>query len=417
VTQQPNFAPIDYQNGSGSRIIHTLDSLASLPRAVQISFLALVQYFGLALAMIAAVYSVLALAATYRSRRRDACYSLSAPAPVSVLKPLCGPEARLYEDLRSFCNQEHPCVQILFAVSDSADPAITTVRRLQREFAALDIELVIDPTQHGSNRKISNLINMLPRVKYDHLVMADSDVAVPRDYLKRVCAPLADPSIGLVTCPYYGHALAGSASTLGAIFINEWFMPAVDVAALFGSQSFVSGATIAIRRELLEQLGGFAQLRDQLADDYRLGQLVRAQGRRVMLSSLQVATSVDEPSFEALCRHQLRWLRTIQSIQPVGYAFSCVTFSLPVALLGAALASFHAVPLLLLGGSMTTRLVLHWTRDGAPGPAASGRTLALVLLHDALLPLLWCWSFVSRQVSWREQRFDVGRDGSLHRAG
>ena len=207
----------------------------------------------LALAAIAAAYSVLALAATYRSRRRDASYSVSGASASEVLKPLCGAEARLYEDLRSFCNQDHPCVQILFAVSDATDPAIATVRRLQREFAALDIELVIDPTQHGSNRKISNLINMLPRVKHDHLVIADSDVAVPRDYLKRVCAPLADPAIGLVTCPYYGHALAGTASSLGAMFINEWFMPAVDVAALFGSQSFVSGATIAIRRELLEQ--------------------------------------------------------------------------------------------------------------------------------------------------------------------
>jgi ceramide glucosyltransferase len=384
---------------------------------VQISFLTIVQCFGLALAAIGAAYSVLALAATYRSRRRDASYSVSAPAPVSVLKPLCGAEARLYEDLRSFCNQDHPSVQILFALSDAADPAIATVRRLQREFAALDIELVIDPTQHGSNRKISNLINILPRVKHDNLVIADSDVAVPRDYLKRVCAPLADSTIGLVTCPYYGHALEGTASSLGAIFINEWFMPAVDVAALFGSQSFVSGATIAIRRELLEQLGGFAQLRDQLADDYRLGELVRAQGRRVLLSSLQVATTVDEPSFGALCRHQLRWLRTILSIQPVGYVLSCVTFSLPVALLGAALAGFHALALLLLGGTTATRLVLHCARDGAGRPAVAGRTLALLLLHDMLLPFLWCWSFVSRQVSWREQRFDVREDGSLHRAG
>ena len=267
-----------------------------------------------------------------------------------------------------------PAFRILFALSDATDPAIATVRRLQREFAALDIELVIDPTQHGSNRKISNLINMLQSVKHDHLVIADSDVAVPRDYLKRVCAPLADPAIGLVTCPYYGHALAGTASSLGAIFINEWFMPAVDVAALFGSQSFASGATIAIRRELLEQIGGFAQLRDQLADDYRLGELVRARGGRVLLSSLQVVTTVDEPSFEALCRHQLRWLRTILSIQPVGYVFSCVTFSLPVALLGAALAGFHGLTLLLLGVTTTARLVLHWARDGAEGPAPAGRT-------------------------------------------
>ena len=108
---------------------------------------------------------------------------------VSVLKPLCGVEPRLYENLRTFCNQRHGHFQLVLGVSSPDDPAIAVVRRLQAAFPRHDIELAIDTRVHGSNPKVSNLINMAERARHDVIVIADSDIAVERDYLDTVAAP------------------------------------------------------------------------------------------------------------------------------------------------------------------------------------------------------------------------------------
>jgi ceramide glucosyltransferase len=412
----------DYRKGTVDRIIHCLP--VGHGAAIQGSGVMMrgaLTGLGLMLAAAAAVYAVLAAIAAAlaaaRSPRRSSCSSTRAAA-VTVLKPLCGQEFQLYEQLQSFCVQDYPQFQLIFGVQDPADPALAVVRRVQQQFRALDIDCVIEPTRHGVNAKVSNLINMLPRARHDLLIIADSDIAVPPDYLARVLAPLADPRVGLVTCPYAGRARPGIWSALGALFINEWFMPSVHLAAWLGSQSFVSGATIALRREVLARSGGLAPLADQLADDFKLGAQVRGLGLAIVLSDLCVATEVDEPSLAGLSRHTLRWLRTIRSIQPWGYAWCFITFSLPTAALGAALAGFQPKALILLGITLGARLVLHFRRHpgGAPdGARSQWRQLGLIPLHDALLPALWCWSFRRREVSWRQERFGIGRDGSLHR--
>lgn len=368
---------------------------------------------GLVLAAAAAAYALLAaiavVIATVRPRRSASCATPARPA-VTVLKPLCGNEYELYEQLCSVCAQDYPQFQLIFGLQNPSDTALPSVRRVQHQFHALDIDCVIDPTRHGVNAKVSNLINMLSRCKHDLLIIADSDIEVPPDYLARVLAPLADPRVGLVTCPYAGRARAGLWSALGALFINDWFMPSVRLAALFGSQAFVSGATIALRREVLARSGGLAALADQLADDFKLGVQVRALGLQIVLSDLCVDTVVDEPSLVAFWGHTLRWLRTIRSVQPWGYACCFITFSLPMAVLGAALTRFQPMALILLGITVGARLVLHFGRH-----PRGWRQLGLIPLHDALLLALWCWSFRRREVSWRQERYGIGRDGSLHR--
>ena len=386
--------------------------MGPLPGA-EVTMHALLTKLGLILAAAAAAYAVLAALASAlaaaRTRHR-ACDSGAVLPAVTVLKPLCGAEFELYERLCALCAQDYPRFQVVFGVQNPADTALPVARRVQQQFAALDIECVIDPTHHGVNAKISNLVNMLPRARHDLLILADSDIAVPPDYLRRVLAPLHDPRVGLVTCAYAGRAGPGLWSALGAQFINDWFMPSVYFAALFGSQWFVSGATIALRRELLARCGGLKGLADQLADDFQLGARMRGLGLRVVLSDLRVHTVVDEPSLAALCRHSLRWLRTIRAVRPWAYAGCFITFSLPMAVLGAALARFQSGALILLAITVAARLVLHFGshRDG-------WRQLGLIPLHDVLLLTLWCWAFGGREVSWRQQRFGVGRDGSLHR--
>jgi ceramide glucosyltransferase len=172
-------------------------------------------------------YSVTALLAM-RLRRGAAQTGrpVSLPA-VTVLKPLCGAEHNLYGCLRSFCNQMYPRFQLIFGVREADDPAVAVVRRLQREFQALDLQIAVNPAQHGSSGKVSNLINMMPLARYDYLVIADSDVRVAPDYLARVIPPLLDTAVGIVTCPYRGCPRRGAWSVLGSAFINDWFMPSV----------------------------------------------------------------------------------------------------------------------------------------------------------------------------------------------
>ena len=190
-----------------------------------------------------------------------------AAPPVTILKPLCGAEPETYACLRSFCDQEYPQFQIIFGVADAADPAVAVVRRLQREYPQLGLQLSIDRRQHGSNRKVSNLINMMPLVRHEILVLSDSDVCVRRDYLDRVIHPLRDGNVGIVTCAYQGRPRAGFWSLLGSLFINDWFVPSVRVAAFSGSRCFAFGATIAMRRDVLSHVGGFKSIANQLADD------------------------------------------------------------------------------------------------------------------------------------------------------
>ena len=333
------------------------------------------------------------------------------PRPVTVLKPLCGAEPGLDDSLRSLCEQSYPAgVQIVFGVQHPADPALAVLEGLKRDYPRLDLTVVVDPTRHGASAKVSNLINMMHAARHDWLVLADSDVRVPPGYLAAVTAPLADPTVGIVTCPYRGVPRRGLWSLLGTLFINDWFIPSVRVAALFGSRAFAFGATIALRRDVLDAIGGLRAIADQLADDYRLGELTRRRGLRTVLSDVVVDTWVDERTLRQLAQHGLRWLRTIRVVRPGGYAFSAVTFSLPVAALGCALARGTPITLSLLAATFAFRLLLH---SAAQAPARSWSRLWAIPLADALGFALWCGAFATREVQWRQGRYRVARDGSV----
>jgi len=366
---------------------------------------------GTGLAALAMGYSIAAWLAVHRRIRPTGRAPADSP-PVTVLKPLCGAEHALYDCLRSFCEQDHPRFQIVFGVAESDDPAIAVVRRLQREFPSRDLAIAIDSTQHGSSPKVSNLVNMMALVRYDHLVISDSDVRVARDYLTKVVAPLRDPDVGIVTCCYRGWARAGLWSLLGAMFITEWFTPSVRVAAMAGSRSFAFGATIAIRRRVLASIGGFMAIANQLADDYRLGELTRRLGLRTVLSDVVVETCVDESNLGELLRHELRWLRTIRAVRPVGHALCFITFGIPVAALGSLLAAGALSALAMLAITAVARALLHSTLRQRGSALAH---LLLLPLRDTLSFALWGWSFATRRVRWRNHHFQVARNGAFRR--
>lgn len=365
---------------------------------------------GAALSAAATAYVLLAALATARANRTSAAPADSPhlhrrPAPpslpdgaagASVLKPLCGAEPRLYENLATFCRQQHPCYQLVFGVRDASDPAIAVVRRLQADFPNCDIALAIDNSAHGSNPKVSNLINMLPHARHKHLVLADSDIAVPPDYLARVTAPLAQGATGVVTCLYQGRAINKGWPQLGAQFIDDWFAPSVRIAHGGGSRSFAFGATIALRRDALQAIGGFEALKDRLADDYWLGELTRRAGLQTVLSDVVVTTDVTERTLQDLWRHELRWMRTIRSLNPAGFAFTFITFSWPMLLLGLTLG--HGP----LGWTLfTIGAIVRSVHAGSVSAALRAP------LRDALLLAEWAAALTGSRVRWRQQTLSV----------
>jgi len=382
----------------------TANFLLSLPPAY---------LFGLGLAAASGAYLLLALWRVAMSRFDTALPRAASPSflpPVTVLKPLCGAEPRLYECLRSFCEQDYPDMQIVFGVGDSGDGAIPVVKRLIAEFPGRDLALVIDGGVHGSNLKVGNLVNMARLAKHDIIAVSDSDILVARDCLAQFVTPFADPSTGAVTCLYKAAPASGLASKLGALFINDWFLASAMVDADMREVAYCFGPLSAVRRAALEAIGGFTRLASQLADDFMMGNLVAASGYKVRLSHVVPSTVVAE-NFSSLFWHELRWARTVKAVRPFDHFLSVIMEPLP--LLAALL-----LPYPFLGGwavlaaIVMLRMALHcllharfsFTYSACPW---------LLPLREGLCFAVWVASYLGSDVHWRHRRFVIGSGGEL----
>lgn len=254
--------------------------------------------------------------------------------PITILKPLCGAEPLLEEALESAFSQDYPVFQIVFGIQDPADPALAVVERLRSRFPACDVRVVIDSSLHGPNRKVSNLINMLPFAKHGILVISDSDLHLPPSYLHRLLAELEMPGVGLVTSLYTGapSTRKGWAAALGATQINHYFLPGVLMSRDMGRADCL-GSTAMFRRETLERAGGLHALVHLLAEDNVLGQRVRALGLSIRLADIVPAATVPEPSLTSLWRHEMRWTRTIRELAPLSLCASTMQYPLAWAML------------------------------------------------------------------------------------
>ena len=264
-------------------------------------------------------YLLVSSMAVLRHQRRDRIPPRS-PVPVTILKPLHGVEPRLAERLASFCDQTYGApVQLVCGIQDPADQAIAAVMQVVDANPLADITLKIDGHQHGSNRKISNLANILPLARHETLVIADSDIEVGPNYLATITANLAQSGVGAVTCLYHGVGGPGPWSQLAALAINAHFLPNVVSAVSFGLAQPCFGSTVAMSRATLSRIGGLETVANCLADDYAIGAAVREAGLKVAIPSFSVAHVCFETSLHGLLTHELRAMRTIKTIDRLGY--------------------------------------------------------------------------------------------------
>jgi len=337
--------------------------------------------------------------------------SLTHYPAVTILKPLHGAEPGLYANLAGFCVQNYPSpVQIVFGVDDPEDPAIGVVRNLIADFPACDLKLVINPRRHGENRKVSNLINMLAEARHQVLVVSDSDIVVKSDYLEEVVANLERPGVGVVTCLYHGTPAAGFWAELGAAAINYHFLPGVLTGLKLGLAAPAFGSTIALRRMTLAMIGGFEAIVDQLADDHVLGALVRDEGLTVAIPNRTVAHVCAERSAWRLFQQDLRWARTVRSVDPLGYVGTVITHPVPLAFLGLLLGGLNSNCLILVL-ALACRFALQSELDRTFSLRGDGFWLGP--LRDVLSFAVFIASFFGRGIEWRGRRYSVQADNSL----
>jgi len=361
-----------------------------------------------ALALTGAGYAFAAawLAGRFRRARENAPAKFP---PVTLLKPLHFDEPRLKRNLESFCRQDYAGpVQIVFGVQDPLDPAIRIVEQLKREYPALDIELVIDTRIYGMNRKVSNLINLVERAKYDVLVLSDSDIAAGPGYLKTIAASLEEG--GAVTCLYTGAPLDNIWSRLVAMGINYQFIPNVLFGTSLGLAAPCFGSTIGLRKDLLRRIGGMEAFSNLLADDYEIGRAVREHGFTTRLAPVVVAHTCTETSAGQMFAHELRWARTIRLLNTSGHWGTLVTHALPLALIGLLLAPslFGAAG---VAAALAARFAVKWRMDRVLG--ASAGPFWLLPLRDLLSFAIFLGSLFGGKVRWRGSHFAVAPDGAL----
>jgi ceramide glucosyltransferase len=331
-------------------------------------------------------------------------------AAVTILKPLHGDEPGLLENLASFCDQLYSGpVQIVFGVSRSDDPAIAVVEQLRMMFPHQAMELVIDDSIHGTNPKVSNLINMSARIAHDIIVLADSDIRVRPDYLSRIVGKL-ERTGGVVTAPYYGISTGSLWSRLSELNIDGHFLPGVLVSSRFSLSRPCLGSTIALHRNSLVAIGGFEAIADCLADDYEIGALLAERGEPVSLLHFAVGHVCDERSFGELWRHEVRWAMTIRSIDPVGYFGWMITHAFPLALF-AWIFGGEEIAAYLAAGSLACRGVLIYAIERGYG--LPPRPYWLIPLRDLLSFAVFAAGFLARDLSWRGHRYKLMSEGTL----
>ena len=351
----------------------------------------------------------------YRKNKKVSSGNFS--PPVTILKPIYGLDPDMLNCLRSFCQQDYPRYQVIFGLQDENDPSIPLVKKVIKEFSDYDISFIIDIELHGTNHKVSNLINMNPHIKYEYILIADSDMHVSKKYLTHVMEPFSDEKVGVITCLYNGKSTKRIASKLNAMFINTWFLPSVLISRILQPMKYCLGSTMVVKRSILNKIGGFESLSNHLADDYILGKLISSLGYKIYLSDYIVENMVEETSLKNLIQHELRWARTLRRVEPIGYALTFLTDSLVLGIsLGIILYVIKGSLLLLLIPAFLTlllRIILHNSSNEITKSENLSEIL-LIPLRDILTFFIRLVSYMGNSVKWRNNIFSVDHLGLMH---
>jgi ceramide glucosyltransferase len=328
------------------------------------------------------------------------------PLPsATFLRPLAAGTPGLEENLAMLCDLGVPVV----AGFGRDENGIAAVAGRVRERAG-SLTVVTENVLAGANRKISKLIGMLPEAHGEIIVLTDGDIAVPSGYLEAILAPFDDPTVGIVTCPYRSVGGRSIPTRIDVILTNAGFLPSLALAERLEGMRFALGATIAVRRRVLEAIGGLEPLLDILADDWAIADRTRRAGYRIVLAPLLLDHCVGAGGWPAVWQRHRRWARTARTVRPAGYAGTILTHGwLP------------ALGLAMLGGGMTASFCLGaYALVRVAGVAVNARRtglgagdLLLLPLADAIAVALYFGGLLGNSVQWGRTRLEVRSDGTV----
>ncbi len=363
------------------------------------------------------VYALLCVLATVRLRTRKTASThpgSGAWPAVTVLKPVYGLEKNQRENLRSTCLQDYPEFQIVFSVQELNDPVIPLLKEIQSEFGTERVTVAIERFRPGTNGKINNMVGGLRHARHEVLVISDSDVRLGPDYLKTIVAPLADPKVGCV-CTLYKAACAGTwFEKMELLTLNADFMTNVVFAHISGASKFCLGASAALRRTTLDEIGGLEALADYLVEDYEMGRRIWVSGKTIAIVPYLIDTMVDLKTPGQWWDHQVYWDQNTRAARPWAFFSTILIRSIPCALLYALARQGDAVGLGILAGALILRMasaaaILGWGFKDREGL----KSLWLLPMRDVLSLVSWFLAFAKRTTIWRGTEFILTKDGRL----
>ncbi len=363
-------------------------------------------------------YLALIMIAAVRFRRpQQTSQEMADRPPVSLLKPLCGLEPNLEANLESFFAQDYPRFEIVFGTHNEQDPALAVARVLQARYPQIPVKFIVSGEPDRPNAKVCSLEKMVSAASFDYLVISDSDVHVQANYITEVVRPLADEQVGLVTCLYRGVPTSGIWSRLEAIGMSVEMTAGVIVANLLEGMRFALGPTMALRRQVLAEIGGIGTLANYHADDYVLGERVYESGRRVVLSSHVIDHLALRQRFRDSAAHQVRWMKSTRFSRPKGHLGTALTFAVPFGVLGlfAGLASRHEIlGLCLFGWAVLNRMIMSVAAGwGVVRDRLALRDCWLYPIRDLMGFFFWIASYMGATVVWRQRCYRLLPGGGM----
>jgi ceramide glucosyltransferase len=358
------------------------------------------------------IFSLLTVVATWRFYRRGAATSSAVLPPVTVLKPVYGLDRELEPGLRSFCEQDYPQLQIVMSLQRADDPALPLLRQLEAEYPQR-VTVVIGDSPPSVNGKVQNMVIGMTAARHEHLVVSDSDVYAPRDYIKRMVAPLADARLGYVCSLYRIRGARNLAERLDLLSINADFMPSVIFTYMTRAAIFCLGASIAFRRTDLEAVGGMAAFAEYLVEDHELGRRLHERGLDVCLLPLTIDLTPDYADMSAWWRHQVYWDQNTRAANLPGFALTILTRAVPFAVLFAIASGLSTGGLATLAGTLAIRLGSAALVAAIEDDRETLFTLPWLPLRDVLALASWALALTRNTFEWRGNTFKLTRGGRI----
>ena len=363
------------------------------------------------------IFGLLCVWTILRFRKRQAVAEAREPEvwpSVSILKPVHGLEKNLHENLRTACLLDYPDYEVIFSVQRLDDPALPLLREIEREFGTSRAKIVVEEKNVGWNGKINNLAGALPHARHDVYVISDSDVRLPAGYLKAIVAPLKDQRVGFVCTPFRVAEADRWFEKLELLSLNADFMPSVIFAYETSASLFCLGASIALRRKTLDEIGGIEGLSDYLVEDYEMGRRIVERGYSSVLVLPVIETMVDLKTRSQWWKHQVYWDQNTRAARPLAYACTLLIRAIPCALIFALLNPVGLIGWSVLAGAIAMRMATAGLIMGVGLEDREGlRALWLLPVRDVAGMVSWLLSFLWRKTTWRETEFVLTADGRL----